>query len=59
MVQPSPTISTLSAEQVARAAKGSFDASHLLEISEQYLTLLAVQHALKESKDDILAAKYL
>lgn len=52
-------MSTLSAEQVARTAKESFDASQLLDSSERHLALVALKHALTESKDAILAANAL
>ena len=44
------------AEQVARMAKESFDASQLLDSSERHRALLALKAALTESKEAILAA---
>ncbi|GAA5881003.1 hypothetical protein JCM1840_007216 [Sporobolomyces johnsonii] len=44
------------AEQVARIAKESFDASQLLDSSERHNALVALKHTLTASKDDILAA---
>lgn len=52
-------MSNLSAEQVARTAKESFDASQLLPSSERNLALKALKLALTESKDAILAANAL
>lgn len=47
------------AEQVARLAKESFDASQLLPASERHKALLAIRDALVASKQDILAANAL
>lgn len=47
------------AEQVARTAKESFDASQLLDSSERHSALVALKKALTDSKDEILAANKL
>lgn len=44
------------AEQVARTAKESFDASQLLDSSERHKALIALKDALTTSKEAILAA---
>ncbi|BGP49509.1 glutamate-5-semialdehyde dehydrogenase [Rhodotorula kratochvilovae] len=45
-----------SAEQIARDAKLSFDASQLLDSEERHKALVALKDALTTAKDDILAA---
>lgn len=44
------------AEQVARTAKESFDASQLLDSAERHRALVALKQALTEHKDEILRA---
>lgn len=47
------------AEQVARTAKESFDASQLLDSAERHKALIALKQALTDSKDEILQANKL
>lgn len=47
------------AEQVARTAKESFDASQLLDSSERHKALVALKEALTVSKSAILQANAL
>lgn len=47
------------AEQVARTAKESFDASQLLDSAERHKALIALKDALTMHKDEILKANRL
>lgn len=47
------------AEQVARTAKESFDASQLLDSAERHKALIALKQALTDHKDEILKANQL
>lgn len=53
------TLAMSGAEQVARTAKESFDASQLLDSAERHKALIALKQALTDSKDEILQANKL